>query len=87
MTLTLSPAASNTGIIFERTDIGATVPMAAELVQDTMMSSNLVLGDARIGTVEHLLSAIAAYGLDNLIIQVDAAEIPIMDGSAAPFCI
>ena len=87
VTLTLSPAKPNTGIIFERTDIGATVPMAAELVQDTMMSSNLVLGDARIGTVEHLLSAIAAYGLDNLIIQVDAAEIPIMDGSAAPFCI
>ena len=85
VTLTLSPAKPNTGIIFERTDIGATVPMAAELVQDTMMSSNLVLGDARIGTVEHLLSAIAAYGLDNLIIQVDAAEIPIMDGSAAPF--
>lgn len=85
VTLTLSPAKPNTGIVFERTDLGATVPMAAELVQDTMMSSNLVLGDARIGTVEHLLSAIAAYGLDNLIIQVDAAEIPIMDGSAAPF--
>lgn len=85
VTLTLSPAKPNTGIVFERTDLGVTVPMAAELVQDTMMSSNLVLGDARIGTVEHLLSAIAAYGLDNLIIQVDAAEIPIMDGSAAPF--
>ncbi|OOR85446.1 UDP-3-O-acyl-N-acetylglucosamine deacetylase [Moraxella canis] len=85
VTLTLAPAEPDTGIVFERTDLGASVPMAAELVQDTMMSSNLVLGDARIGTVEHLLSAIAAYGLDNLIIQVDAPEIPIMDGSAAPF--
>ncbi|MFB6348207.1 UDP-3-O-acyl-N-acetylglucosamine deacetylase [Moraxella sp. ZJ142] len=85
VTLTLMPAEPDTGIVFERTDLGAFVPMNSHLVQDTMMSSNLVQGDARIGTVEHLLSAVAAFGLDNLIIQVDAAEIPIMDGSAAPF--
>ncbi len=85
VTLTLMPAEPNTGIIFERTDLGASVPMDATLVVDTMMSSNLVQGEARVGTVEHLLSAVAACGLDNLIIQVDAAEIPIMDGSAAPF--
>ena len=85
VTLTLQPAEVDTGIVFERTDLDATVPMDAFLVVDTMMSSNLVQGEARIGTVEHLLSAVAAYGLDNLIIQVDAPEIPIMDGSAAPF--
>ncbi|WP_294033222.1 UDP-3-O-acyl-N-acetylglucosamine deacetylase [uncultured Moraxella sp.] len=85
VTLTLMPAEPNTGIVFERTDLGASVPMDATLVVDTMMSSNLVQGEARVGTVEHLLSAVAACGLDNLVIQVDAAEIPIMDGSAAPF--
>lgn len=85
VTLTLKPAEVDTGIVFERTDLDAIVPMDAFLVVDTMMSSNLVQGEARIGTVEHLLSAVAAYGLDNLIIQVDAPEIPIMDGSAAPF--
>lgn len=85
VTLTLSPAAPDTGIVFERTDLAARVPMQADLVQDTMMSSNLVQGEARVGTVEHLLSAVAAFGLDNLLIQVDAPEIPIMDGSAAPF--
>lgn len=86
VTLTLSPAPVGTGIVFVRTDLGgATIPMNAELVVDTLMSSNLVAGDARVGTVEHLLSAVAAYGIDNLYIQVDAPEIPIMDGSATPF--
>lgn len=75
------------GIVFERSDLtdAAPIPANACLVQDTMMSSNLVQGDARIGTVEHLLSAIAGMGIDNLLIRVSAAEIPIMDGSAAPF--
>ncbi|WP_323841664.1 MULTISPECIES: UDP-3-O-acyl-N-acetylglucosamine deacetylase [unclassified Moraxella] len=86
VTLTLAPAGVGHGIVFERVDIGGVgIPMSADLVQDTMMSSNLVQGDARVGTVEHLLSAIAACGLDNLIVKVDAPEIPIMDGSAAPF--
>ncbi len=84
--LTLKPSEPNTGISFVRTDLGgAVVPMDAFLVHDTMMSSNLVKGDARIGTVEHLLSAVAAMGIDNLIIEVSSAEMPIMDGSAAPF--
>lgn len=84
--LTLKPSAPDTGICFVRSDLGgAAVPMDAFLVQDTMMSSNLVKDEARIGTVEHLLSAVAAMGIDNLIIEVSAAEMPIMDGSAAPF--
>lgn len=84
--LTLKPAPADTGICFVRTDLdGTIVPMDAFLVQDTLMSSNLVLGTARIGTVEHLLSAVSAMGLDNLTIEVSAPEVPIMDGSAAPF--
>lgn len=84
--LSLKPAPADSGIVFVRSDLGgATVPMDAFLVQDTVMSSNLVKGEARVGTVEHLLSAVAAMGIDNLIIEVSAPEMPIMDGSAAPF--
>lgn len=86
VTLTLRDAPIGTGIVFVRTDLdNAHIPMSATLIQDTMMSSNLVAGDARVGTVEHLLSAVSACGLDNLYIEVNAPEIPIMDGSAAPF--
>ena len=86
VTLTLAPAPLGTGVVFVRTDLNnARIPMSAELVQDTLMSSNLVAGEAKVGTVEHLLSAVAAFGIDNLYIEVDALEIPIMDGSAAPF--
>lgn len=84
--LTLYPSPANTGIVFFRSDLGgASVPMDAFLVQDTVMSSNLVKDNARVGTVEHLLSAVSAMGIDNLMIEVSAPEIPIMDGSAAPF--
>ena len=85
--LEFHPQPVDTGIVFERSDIlGCTpIPASAFLVQDTMMSSNLVFGGTRVGTVEHLLSAIAGLGVDNLLIRVSAAEIPIMDGSAAPF--
>ena len=81
------PQPVNTGIVFERSDIlgSSPIPASAFLVQDTMMSSNLVFGGTRVGTVEHLLSAIAGLGVDNLLIRVSAAEIPIMDGSATPF--
>lgn len=87
VTLTLSPAKPDTGIVFERTDLNETIEMNALAIRDTLMSSNLVKGDAKVGTIEHLLSAVAAYGLDNLRILVDSAEIPIMDGSAAPFLV
>lgn len=75
------------GIVFRRTDLTPPVdiPANALLVQDTIMSSNLVQGDVKIGTVEHLLSALAGMGIDNILIEVSAAEIPIMDGSAGPF--
>ena len=85
--LEFHPQPVNTGIVFERSDIvgSAPIPASAFLVQDTMMSSNLVFGGTRVGTVEHLLSAIAGLGVDNLLIRVSASEIPIMDGSASPF--
>lgn len=84
--LTLKPAAVNTGICFVRTDLdNASVPLNAFLVQDTMMSSNLIKDGVRVGTIEHLLSAVAALGIDNLIIEVSAPEVPIMDGSAVVF--
>ena len=85
--LEFHPQPINTGVVFERSDIvgSAPIPASAFLVQDTMMSSNLVFGGTRVGTVEHLLSAIAGVGVDNLLIRVSASEIPIMDGSASPF--
>lgn len=84
--LTLKASAINTGICFVRCDLHhARIPMDAFLVQDTTLSSNLIKDHARIGTVEHLLSAVASMGIDNLIIEVSAPELPIMDGSAMPF--
>lgn len=85
--LSFHPLAVNQGICFERSDIAGSpqIPAQAFLVKDTMMSSNLVKGEVRVGTVEHLLSAVAGLGIDNLLIKVSAAEIPIMDGSALPF--
>lgn len=83
--LTLKPAKEGAGICFVRTDLGVSIPLDAFLIHDTMMSSNLVKDDAKVGTIEHLLSAVAALGIDNLVIEISAPEIPIMDGSAAPF--
>ena len=85
--LTLHPAEPDTGIIFRRTDLDPVVEIIAkaENVGDTTMSTTLVNGDVRVSTVEHLLSALAGLGIDNIIIDVSAAEIPIMDGSAGPF--
>ena len=85
--LALRPAAVDSGIVFRRTDLEPPVeiPASALLVRETMMSSNLVQGDVRVGTVEHLMSALAGLGIDNAVIDVSAPEIPIMDGSAGPF--
>ncbi|WP_395755408.1 UDP-3-O-acyl-N-acetylglucosamine deacetylase [Edwardsiella ictaluri] len=88
VTLTMRPAAANTGIIYRRTDLNPPVdfPADAKSVRDTMLYTCLVNEhDVRISTVEHLNAALAGLGIDNLVIEVDAAEIPIMDGSAAPF--
>ena len=85
--LTLRPAAPNTGIVFRRTDLPQPVEIKAEpyAVQDTRLSSCLVKGEARVSTVEHLMSAMAGLGIDNAYVDVTAPEVPIMDGSASPF--
>ena len=88
VTLTLRPATANTGIIYCRTDLNPPVTFVADAtsVRDTMLCTCLVNDNGvRISTVEHLNAALAGLGIDNIIIEVDAAEIPIMDGSASPF--
>ncbi|MGL5006187.1 MAG: UDP-3-O-acyl-N-acetylglucosamine deacetylase [Plesiomonas sp.] len=88
VTLTLRPAPANTGVIYRRTDLNPPVdfPADAKSVRDTMLCTCLVNDDdVRISTVEHLNAALAGLGIDNIIIDVDAPEIPIMDGSASPF--
>ncbi|WP_296403964.1 UDP-3-O-acyl-N-acetylglucosamine deacetylase [Psychrobacter sp.] len=84
VTMILEPAGNDFGIHFLRTDIDNAPLIAADafLVTDTVMSSNLVVDDIKIGTVEHLLSALAGLGIDNLLVKVSDVEIPIMDGSA-----
>ncbi len=85
--LTLRPAAPDTGIVFRRVDLPVPVEIKAspDNVGDTRLSTTLVRGDVRISTVEHLLSALAGLGIDNAYVDLSAAEVPIMDGSAGPF--
>ncbi len=87
VTLTLRPAAPNTGVVFHRSDLDPPVSItaAAENVGDTRLSTSLVRNGVRVSTVEHLLSAVAGLGIDNLHVDVSAPEVPIMDGSAGPF--
>jgi len=85
--LTLRPAPVDAGIIFRRVDLDPPVEVKAkaENVGDTTLSSTLANGEIRISTVEHLLSALAGLGIDNAYVDLSAAEVPIMDGSAGPF--
>ena len=85
--LTLRPALPNTGVIFRRIDLDppAEIRACPENVGDTRLSTTLVMGKTRIATVEHLLSALAGFGIDNAYVDLSASEVPIMDGSAGPF--
>ena len=85
--LVLRPAAPDTGIVFRRVDLDPPVDLPADpySVVDTRMCSGLQQGAAKVGTVAHLMSALAGLGIDNLYVDVDAEEIPILDGSAGPF--
>ena len=87
VTIALRPAAPGTGIVFRRVDLDPPVDLKADpySVGDTRLASCLERDGVKIATVEHLMSALAGLGIDNLFIDVDAAELPIMDGSAAPF--
>ncbi|SDX57826.1 UDP-3-O-acyl-N-acetylglucosamine deacetylase [Marinobacter mobilis] len=85
--LTLKPAPVDSGIVFRRTDLDPAVEIkaCAENVGETMLSTTLVKNGVRVATVEHLLSAMAGLGIDNCYVELSAAEVPIMDGSAGPF--
>ena len=85
--LCLRPAPPNTGIVFSRTDSDSPVPIQASAVNvsDTTMATSIGEGPNKISTIEHLMSAMAGLGVDNAFVDVSAPELPIMDGSAAPF--
>ena len=85
--LTLRPAPANTGIVFRRVDLDPVVEVKAspDHVGDTRLSTTLDYRGTRISTVEHLMSAFAGLGIDNAWVDLTAAEVPIMDGSASPF--
>ena len=88
--LTLHPAVENSGIAFRRTDLDGKqseiIRLSPYLINDTRLSSTVVTEDGvRVGTIEHIMSALSAYGVDNCLIELNAPEIPIMDGSSLPF--
>lgn len=85
--LSLYPAPADSGIVFRRTDLvpAVDIPATAGNVSDTLLSTTLASGSARVSTVEHLMAALSGLGIDNAIIEISAAEVPIMDGSARPF--
>ncbi|WP_395058233.1 UDP-3-O-acyl-N-acetylglucosamine deacetylase [Polaromonas sp.] len=85
--LTLRPAAPDTGIVFRRVDLPQPVDIliSAEAVTDTRLASTISSGSAKVHTVEHLMSACAGLGIDNLYVDITAEEVPILDGSASSF--
>ena len=85
--LTLRPAQPDTGIVFRRTDLPVPVdiPVSAQAVTDTRLASTISNGGAKVHTVEHLMSACAGLGVDNLYVDITAEEVPILDGSSASF--
>jgi UDP-3-O-[3-hydroxymyristoyl] N-acetylglucosamine deacetylase len=86
--LNMRPAPAGTGIVFHRTDLGVTIPASYDHVTDTRLCTVISLPgrpETRVGTIEHLMAAVSARRIDDLVIEVDAPELPILDGSAAPF--
>jgi UDP-3-O-[3-hydroxymyristoyl] N-acetylglucosamine deacetylase len=83
--LTIHPAPIGHGIVFHRSDLDQTIDARFDNVVDTSFCTVLAQGGARIGTVEHLMSALSSQGIDNALIEVNGPEVPILDGSAAPF--
>jgi UDP-3-O-[3-hydroxymyristoyl] N-acetylglucosamine deacetylase len=85
--LTLRPAAVDTGIVFRRVDLDPVIELRADpnQVGDTRLSTALKKGDVTVSTIEHLMAALAGLGIDNVYVEITSPEVPIMDGSAAPF--
>lgn len=84
--LTLEPLEANEGIIFFRSDLNVSIKSDPSNVVDTQMATVVGKNKSVVSTIEHLLSAVYAYGIDNLRISLDSAEVPVMDGSATSFC-
>ncbi len=84
--MTLEPLDEHCGIHFYRSDVGVSIPLKPENVVDTTMATVIARDGHRISTIEHLLSAVYAYGIDNLKITLDNEEVPIMDGSSIGYC-
>ena len=87
VTMTVNPAPENTGIIFRRVDLEGqpTVPALCEYVKDTSRGTTIIKGEARVSTIEHIMSALWTLGVDNALIDINAPETPIMDGSAREY--
>ncbi|RLA08133.1 MAG: UDP-3-O-[3-hydroxymyristoyl] N-acetylglucosamine deacetylase [Gammaproteobacteria bacterium] len=85
--MSLKPAKVDFGIVFKRVDLPnpVSIPAISENVVDTTLSTTIGIGDIKISTIEHLMSALAGLGIDNLVVELSAEEVPIMDGSAGPF--
>jgi UDP-3-O-[3-hydroxymyristoyl] N-acetylglucosamine deacetylase len=85
--MSLLPAKVDSGIVFRRVDLNPPREVRARVdaVRETTLSSNLIDNDTKVATVEHLMSAFAGLGIDNCIVELSAAEVPIMDGSSGPF--
>lgn len=84
--MTICPAPVNTGIVFRRTDLGAEVKACAANVSSTARSTTISDGQTSVSTIEHVLSALTGFGIDNAIIEIDNVEVPILDGSARLYC-
>jgi UDP-3-O-[3-hydroxymyristoyl] N-acetylglucosamine deacetylase len=87
VTLTLAPAPADAGVTFVRVDLGVEIPGRNEFVVDTTLSTTVGIGKARISTVEHVMAALQGMGIDNCRVEVDGPEMPVLDGSAAPFVV
>jgi UDP-3-O-[3-hydroxymyristoyl] N-acetylglucosamine deacetylase len=86
--LTLCPVAPGTGIVFRRTDLGVDIPAHYDRVSETCLCTAIMAPgspQARVGTVEHLVAALSASGVDNVLVELDGPEVPVLDGSAEPF--
>lgn len=86
VTMVLEPLEANSGVVFYRSDLGISIPIKPQNIINTTMATVIGCENARISTIEHLMSAIYAYGIDNIKVSVDNEEIPIMDGSAIAYC-
>src|SRR5918996_839708 len=87
--IALRPAPPDTGVVFRRIDLATPVdlPARAELVGEARLASTLIKDGVKVHTVEHLMSALSGLGIDNIYVDLDAPELPIMDGSASPFAL